>query len=413
MAAVTVAGQRETMLKKKTRLRGRAGLTLLAGLAVIATACGSEPPTSGAGAAAGEGTAAPEATATEQDGSEGSGGDAMDNSAALEEVYAQLEGLEGEERTDKLFELAQQEDGLDIYSSTNLDDAEPLLEAFEDTYDIEPNYYRASSSDVLQRVLQEADANYAGNDVLMANGPEMALANGEGLLLPLNSPATEDIIDAGVFDTWASVYINTFTAGWNTNRMTDPPATWEELLTDFDGVLAMELGDWDWFATITNRYFKEQLGMTEDEVVKMFKEAASEARIVDGHTLMAELVVAGEYDAATSLYHHRVAEFISEGAPLGWEPPLKPLILRPNGVGIMKHVQNPATALLWAEFLMTDAQANFAEDFRGPASTAVDGGIPEEYEPILVDIEAITQQRDKWEGLWEEIVSQSGTPVEE
>lgn len=145
----------------------------------------------------------------------------------------------------------------------------------------------------------------------------------------------------------------------------------------------------------------------------MFKAAAANARVVDGHTLMAELVVAGEYDAATSLYHHRIAEFISEGAPIEWEPPLKPMILRPNGVGIMKHAQNPATALLWTEFLLTDAQSILAEDFRGPASTAVEGGIPPEYDPILVDIDAITQERDKWEGLWEEIVSQSGQPVEE
>ncbi|MBW3619294.1 MAG: extracellular solute-binding protein [Actinobacteria bacterium] len=402
---------------EKTRLRARAGLAALAGLALIASACGSEPPTSsGADGGTGDDATATEAATTPDEGTESEaaqsgGSDAMDNSAALEEVYAQLEGLEGEDRTAKLVELADEEEGLNIYSSTNLDDAEPLLAAFEDKFDIEPNYYRASSSDVLQRILQENDANYAGNDVLMANGPEMALADREGLLLPLTSPATEDIIEAGVFDTWASVYVNTFIAAWNTNEVTDPPATWEELLTDFDGLLAMELGDWDWFATITNRYFIEQQGMTEEEVVEMFKEAARDARIVDGHTLMAELVVAGEYDAGTSLYHHRVAEFIDEGAPIQWEPPLKPMILRPNGVGIMKAVQNPATALLWTEFLLTDAQTILAEDFRGPASTAVEGGIPEEYEPILVDIDAITDERDKWEGLWEEIVSQSGQPV--
>lgn len=384
-------------------LGGRTAVALLAVLALFLSACGTEPPTATDPTEGGDGTAV----------TEDPGGGAQDNSAALEEVYAAVEGLTGEEREAKLVELAAEEEGLDIYSSTNLDDAEPLIEAFVDKYDIEPNYYRASSSDVLQRLLQELDAGYAGNDVVMANGPEMALLDQEGALSPLNSPTTDDIIEAGVFDNWASVYLNTFTAGWNSDAVSSPPSTWEELLTDFDGLLAMELGDWDWFATITNRYFIEEKGMTEEEVVEMFKTAAGDAVVVDGHTLMAELVVAGEYDAATSLYHHRVAEFISEGAPLEWEPPLSPLILRPNGIGIMKHAESPATALLWTEFLLTDAQQILADDFRGPASTAVEGGIPPEYDPILVDIDAITQEREKWEGLWEEIVSQSGKTIEE
>lgn len=394
------------MRATKLRPRLRMVLSAMAVLGLLASACGSEPPTAG-----GDGDTT---TATEgETETDGGGGGGADNTAALEEVYAQLEGLEGEERTNKLVELAAEEDGLNVYSSTNLDDAAPLLEAFEDAYDIEPNYYRASSSDVLRRILQEVDANYAGNDIVMANGPELVLLDQEGHLANLNSPYTDDIIEAGVFDTWASVYINTFIAGWNTNNVDSPPQTWEDLLQGFDGNLALELGDWDWFATLTKDYFTTEKGMTEDEVVEMFKTAAANAQAVDGHTLMAELLVAGEFDAATSLYHHRVAEFISEGAPLAWEPPIRPMILRPNGVGIMKHVQNPATALLWVDFLLTDAQQILAEDFRGPASTKVEGGIPSEYDPMLVNFQAVTEEREKWEGLWNEIVEQSGQPIEE
>jgi iron(III) transport system substrate-binding protein len=375
----------------------------LSAAALLASAC--SPPTAEEGA---DDAASPAATGA---GAEPAAG--LDNSAALEEVYAAVEGLTGEERASALVELAAEEEGINVYSSTNLDDAAPLLEAFTDAYDIEPNYYRASSSDVLRRILQETDANFAGNDVVLANGPEMAVLEGEGLLLPLNSPATEDIIEAGVFDTWASVYMNTFTAAWNTNNVTDPPPTWEDLLTNFDGNLVMELGDWDWFATLTNRYFIEEKGMTEEEVVDMLKQAAAGARVVDGHTLMAELLVAGEFDAGTSFYHHRIAEFVAEGAPVQWEEPqpILPVIVRPNGAGIMRGVQNPATALLWTEFLLTDAQEILAADYRGPASTAVEGGVPPQYEPILVDLNAITAERDKWEGLWNEIIEQSGSEI--
>lgn len=394
----------------KTRVHdGRFVLALLLALGLLIAACGAPPPT-----AEDDGGAQPTGAAGTGDATGGGGaGAGQDNSAALEEVYSQIEGLEGEERTNKLVELAAEEDGVNIYSSTNLDDAAPLLEAFTDKYDIEPNYYRASSSDVLRRILQEVDANYPGNDIVMANGPELVLLSQEGQLLPLESPHTADIIEAGVFEDWASVYINTFIAGWNTNNVSDPPETWEQLLTEFDGPLAMELGDWDWFATLTKDYFTTEKGMTEDEVVEMFKQAAGNSVAVDGHTLMAELLVAGEYDAATSLYHHRVAEFISEDAPLAWEPPIRPVILRPNGIGIMKHVQNPATALLWVDFLLSDGQEILAKDFRGPASTKVEGGIPPEYEPMMVNFQAVTEEREKWEGLWAEIVEQSGETIEE
>ncbi|MGH3441691.1 MAG: hypothetical protein ACRDUY_06540, partial [Nitriliruptorales bacterium] len=160
---------------------------------------------------------------------------------------------------------------------------------------------------------------------------------------------------------------------------------------------------------LVKQYFTKEAGMTEEEAVELFKQVAARSRVVDGHTLMAELVVAGEFDAATSLYHHRVAEFISEGAPLAWEAPIRPLVIRPNGIGIMKQAESPATALLWVEFVLTRGQEIFAENFRGTASTAVEGGLPAEYDPILVDLDAITTERDKWEALWEEIVSQSGT----
>ncbi|HVR78634.1 MAG TPA: ABC transporter substrate-binding protein [Acidimicrobiia bacterium] len=388
-------------------------VTAIGVLALVVGAC-STPPTAEEGTTTaaqpgttGEGTpttAADEGTTTTAEPM------GLDNRAALEEVYAQVEGLTGEERTARLLELAQEEEALSIYGSTNLEDALPLFEAFEDLYDLEPSYYRASSGDVLTRILQEADANFAGNDVVMANGPELAILDEQGLLLPLETPTTENIIDAGVFDTWAAIYMNSFIAAWNTDFVSgDVPDNWNDFLSTFDGALALELGDWDWFATLTRRYFIAELGMTEEEVVELFKNAVAGSTVVDGHTLMAELLVAGEYDAATSLYHHRVTEMISEGAPLQWEPPVRPIIVRPNGVGIMRHVQSPASALLWVEFMLTDGQEVLAAEYRGPASTQVAGGIPEEYAPILVDLEAIAAERDKWESLWEEIVQAAGT----
>ncbi len=331
----------------------------------------------------------------------------------LNEIYGELEGLDADARRARLVELAQEEDeGILFYTSLNLDDSLPVIEAFEDLTDLDVDIYRASSSTVLQRALQEADANFQGADVMLLNGPEMAVLTDQGLLLPLNSPITDDIVEAAVFPTWAGVYMNVFTAAWNTNLVDDPPETWDDVFNNFPGTLAMELGDWDWFATLIKDYFIAERGMTEDEAVALFQQAAANsAAVIDGHTLMAQLLIAGEFDAVTSAYHHRVVREAGEGAPIAWEPPVQPLVIRPNGVGIHRDTKAPATALLFAEFMMTDAQPLLVEGGRTPANQTVEGGIPEGLDILGVDIVTLNEERDKWEALYEAVVA--GLPVTE
>lgn len=362
-------------------------VVLLAVSSLVAMAC-SSPPTS--------------------DGDGDGGGRLVDVTDALNDVSGQLEGLDPEARREKLIELADEEGGsVDAYGSTNLDDIFPMIDEFEDATGIDVNYYRASSSDILERVLQEADAEYPGADVVFTNGPELTVIEREGLLAPLDSPATDDIDDQGVFDTWAWLYLNTFVGSWNTDRVQSPPGTWEELLAYGDG-LAVEVGDFDWFATLVKGYFVGEQGMSEEEAVDLFREAANGSALVDGHTLMAELLAAGEYDVASSTYLHRILQLKGDDAPVEWEGGPEPIIIRPNGIAIHKYADEPASALLFLEFMLTDAQSLLLEIDRQPASAGVSGGgIPEGAETMVVDLAALLEEREKWEGLWDEIIEGS------
>lgn len=381
-----------------SRGRWRTG-AVLAVATLLAAACGGASPTAEDPQAAG--TGGPDAA---------SGG-----GNALEAVYAEVEGLEGDERRQRLIELAGQEEGtVTWYTSTNLDESQPVVDAFTDDVGVEPELYRASSSDLLQRLLQEADADYAGADVVASNGPEMSALDQEGLLLPLETPLKDDIIDVAVFDNWAGFYLNVFTAAWNTDLLDESeyPKTWEDVLANYPGQLAMELGDFDWFATLVTRYFVEERGMSEDEAVELFKEASRNASIVDGHTTMAELMGAGEFSIVASAYQHRIPQLQEDGAPVEWEPPPEPIIVRPNGVGIHRDTDAPAQSLLFVEYLLSDAQAMLAEFDRSPANTTY-GGLPEGHETITVDLQEMLEQREKWEGLYEEVVRESGKEVVE
>ena len=341
-----------------------------------------------------------------------------EGASKLQAVYDKVEGLDPEERRKTLVKLAEKEGGkLNVYGSANLDEAEPIVSAFEDVSGIDPNLYRASSSDLLQRVLQEAHANFKnGADVIYTNGPELQVLDDEKLLLPLESPFTKDLVQETVVSkNWAPIYLNAFTAAWNTKRISsgEAPTSWEDVLSKYSGRLAMEVGDWDWFATLVTQYF-EKKGMSEQEAVKLFERAASGARMVDGHTLMTELLAAGEFNVSASTYKHRAAQLKKKGAPVEWEPPVQPIIIRPNGVGIYANTDVPATALLFADFMLTDVQKMLIDFDRTPASTAVPGGgVSSKYKLLVADLRSLNDQREKWEKLYEDVARKSGKVIED
>ena len=377
--------------------------------ALLVSACGSPPTAEDDGAQqAGGSEGGDGGSESAGDGDAGSG----EGLKRLEAVYAEVEGLEGDERREKLIELASEE-GCEVsfYTSTNVDESGPVVEAFSDDTDIDVSLYRAGSETIVQRVIQESDAGFAGADVIGNNGPEMTILDNEGLLLPLKTPVTEDIVDFAVFDNWAGFYLNVFVAAWNTDRVKGDqvPKTWQDVLGYGEG-LAMEAGDVDWFATLV-KYFVEEEGMSEEEAIDLFREGAKGSTVVDGHTLMAELLAAGEYDVTASSYQHRIPQLAKDGAPVAWEPAVQPAIVRPNGIGIHRDTDCPAGALLFTEYAMSDAQETLIEFDRSPANTTVEGSFPEDVETILVDVEALLEESDKWEGLYEEIIQGSGSEI--
>jgi len=385
-------------------LRKRSVPMMVVVLALVAAACGGTPDEEQAA----EGTPAPESTEAGVEASAAPTGGGVDG---LEAVYAQVEGLTGDERRAALIELALAEGSdLTFYTSTNVDESGPITEAFEEQTGIAVNLFRSNAGSIMQRVLQESAAGFAGVDVLNVSGPEMTILDHEGLLAPLRTPATEG--NAAVSDNWAGIYLNTFIAAWNTDRISpeEAPTTWEEVFTKYPGEMVFQLQDFDWFATLITEWFVKEQGMTEEEAIELFKQGAAGNQVIDGHTLGAELLAAGEFSVASSLYQHRMARMQAENAPIEWEPAVQPLIIRPNTIAIHRDTTRPATALLLTEFMLTDAQPMLAEFERTPALRTVEGGVPEEYDPIPVNLELLFEEQEKWMTIYEELVRASGDP---
>jgi iron(III) transport system substrate-binding protein len=353
---------------------------VLVGLMLV-TACGGSP-------------------TAEQEEPEGGSGE-----TGYEEVLDAIDGLSGEQRTEKLVSLAEEEGGqLSLYTSMTSDVEDAASEAFGDAYDIDVSVYRADSETVLQRLVQEADADFHGSDVVETNGPELFSLSSEETLVPYESEYTQALVEGSTYDDWVADRFNKFVISYNTDEVSegDRPASWEDLADPrWDGQLAMELEDIDWYKTLWE-YWVEEDGKSEEEADQLFSDIAQGAIFVKGHTVMGDLLAAGEYSVAASNYSYLVQNIIEKGAPVAWEPPAEPVISRPNGVALVEGAPHPATAILFVDWILSDGQEVLQEFNLDPARADI-ATAPQSNE-IFVDLDSLSEELDEWTKRYEELV---------
>jgi iron(III) transport system substrate-binding protein len=371
--------------------RLRVPLTALTAVCLLA-ACGGNP--------------------TASSGSDSSGSNAREDSdlaKAAAEAYDKYNGMSGQERTDALVACAEEEGQLNVYTSnTDMDD---LIDGFSDEYDVEVNNYRANSETVLQRILQEDKAGYYGADIFETNALELGVAAQEGLLYPYKSELRDSVLEAGrQSEDWTATRFNVFVIGWNTDKVSadEVPSSLEELAEpQWKGRVSMELGDVDWF-TAMHDYYVEEKGMAEEEFTDLMTTIASNSQIAKGHTTQGELLSAGQFDITVSSYSHTIDKAAADGAPVAWKPqngdPAQPLVVRPNGIGLVKTATNPCSALLFVDYELTGGQKVFADNFRIGSIAGSDNPL-EQYETYPVPEKKLLDDPDTWNKAYEDVVA--------
>jgi iron(III) transport system substrate-binding protein len=322
----------------------------------------------------------------------------------VNDVLASVAGLSGKARTARLRELAQAEGGrLDLYSTLGGDTLEKLIDDFEDRYDVSIAAYRADSDILLARILEEDKADFRGSDVVQANGLAMTVLRKRDLLVPFTTPVTRSLAENAVYDGWIAYQSNPFAVTWNTKLVpsSERPRSWEELAEPrWRGRLALEEDDVDWYKTLRD-YWVEEAGKTEEDADRLFEAIGRNAVVVSGHTLAAQLQAAGEFELAVN-YTSAADRIAREGAPISWRPAVEPVIWQPNGVGLVRGAPHPATALLFADYLLNEGQKILAEDFREPVrkDLATTKGV--EYR--VADFAALEAEQERWAKEWQHIL---------
>jgi iron(III) transport system substrate-binding protein len=292
-------------------------------------------------------------------------------------VYARLGALTGPERRRQLLAEAKREGRLTLYTSLTEDVAGPVTQAFTKQTGVKVNLFRGGSETVLQRTLQESDARKTGNDVVETNFLEMATLAKHGVLAKFQGPALNAVDKTGRFGNWTATRFNIMLPAWNTKLIKpgEEPRSWEDLASPrFKGKLTMEISDNDWYENVTKYWLSH--GKTQAQVDQLWKQIVGNAKVAKGHTVMGQLLAAGQTSVDAMNYTYLVQKDIDDGAPVAYRSAdgkaHTPAFPRPNGVGMMKDAQHPAAAMLFYDWLLTDGQQTLVKEGLSP-STKVPG----------------------------------------
>ena len=313
----------------------------------------------------------------------------------------------GPDRMARLIAGAKKEREVDVYTSETVNDEAALGAAFQKKFGLRLNVWRGSATDILQRTVTEARGGRFSVDAIETGAITMESLQREQLLQRVDIPALADLKPQAIrpHHEWIGTRYNVFVAAYNTAAVNnkDLPKSYADLTNPkWKDKLGVEAESSDWFGTLT-----EALG--GERGVALFRDivAKNGISVRRGHTLLANLVVSGEVPLAISTYLYKVAQLKARGAPIDWFT-IPPVVARFEGVGVARRAPHPYAAMLYLDFMLTDAQAILAKRDFLPASAKVPpasaAALPPGTALTFIDpAKALDQNRD-WSTTYRQIV---------
>jgi iron(III) transport system substrate-binding protein len=313
-------------------------------------------------------------------------------------AVAAASAYSGAEREKFLLDEARKEGRLIVYSSTGQADIAAVIAAFEKKYGLQVTLWRGNSETLVHKVMTEARARRFELDVVDTDGVYLEALYRAQLLqkvVPSPYPDSPELPRQPAHGEWISTRYNVFALGYNTSAINkaDLPKTWEGLLDPrWKGKIAVDDGDFDWFATI----LKE---MGSERGLELFREltAKNGLAIRRGHSLLATLVASGEVAMTPTVYSFQIEARKRQGAPVDWVL-LKPVVARSQGDAVMRRAPNPHAALLFYAF-MTGEGATVLAKKRHEDDMLMDQKDYKVVEPAIV-----LDEIEKWQDLYQKEV---------
>lgn len=315
---------------------------------------------------------------------------------------ASLLQYQGADRGERLLAAAQKEGTFTLYTTFAEKDLPALIGPFEKKTGIKVVVWRAGTDKVLQRTLSEAAARRYEVDAIHFGSPEMEALHREKILQPVNSPYFRELIPGAVpaHREWVATLLSVWVQAYNTNlvKKEDLPKSYKDLLDPkWKGKLGIEAKNQEWFATVVNE-------MGGEPGLQFFRELVSRngVSVRQGHTLLNNMVISGEVPLALTVYNYMPESAKQKGAPIDWLA-LEPAVARSNGIGIARRAPHPNAALLFYDYLITEAQKSLvAMDY-----VPTNAGVPSPLKNLrikLVDPVDVLDQMERWTKAYQDIV---------
>ena len=123
---------------------------------------------------------------------------------------------------------------------------------------------------------------------------------------------------------------------------------YEDLLNPkWKGLISLETEEYQWFYNVL------QIMGRDKGLDFMKKFAGQNLQMRKGHTLLAQLVAAGETAIATVVYSNRVERMKGSGAPIDWVRFKGPTITAINAISIPDKAPHPNAARLFVDFALS------------------------------------------------------------
>jgi iron(III) transport system substrate-binding protein len=312
----------------------------------------------------------------------------------------------GADRAEKVLAAAKKEGTLTLYTSIAEKDIAPVIGPFEQKYGIKVKVWRAGSDKVLQRTLTENAGRRHEVDAIHISAPELEALKIEKVLQPVNNPGFKDLLPGMVpaHREWVATLLTVFVQAYNTNlvKKEELPKTYEDLLNPkWKGKLGIETEDFDWYAAVVT-------DMGEAKGTKLFRDivATNGMSVRKGHSLLNNMVGAGEVPLALTVYNYMPEAAKKKGAPIDWFV-LEPAIGRANGIGIARKAPRPNAALLFYDYMLSaEAQKILASIDYVPANATVESPL-KSIKVKMIDPAVMLGEMEKWTKAYDDVIVRS------
>jgi iron(III) transport system substrate-binding protein len=323
--------------------------------------------------------------------------------AAWAQPLAEIAAYQGPDRTARLIAGARKEGTVGYYTSLVADDSTPVIDAFKKRYGIDVTLWRGSTEAIVQRALNESRAGRCPADAFHSGPPALEPLHREKLLYPVRSPLAAAVMPQArqPHGDYVGVYLNLFAAAYNTNlvRADEVPKSYDELRHPrWKGRLAIEADDAPWFAALANK-------RGENNSIALFREIVQTngLSLRKGHTLLANMVAAGEVPLALTVFSYKSNQLQRAGAPIRTFY-LPPVIALATSISVSRCAPHPHAAVLLYDFMLGEAQEILAKRDLVPTNPKV-LPLPAGLDLTFMDPAQMLDEGKKWNDLWDKTIA--------